>query len=109
MIENLIPKGYENRVTREFLHELTGLSDRKLRKEIETAADRVLIVSCDGGYFRRNDERDDPYIREYYLKEVSRFRSQRKKIAQLRKYINEIHPEPDKKQIPGQMSLFEVM
>lgn len=106
MIEEVIPKGYENRVTREFLHEVTGMSDRMIRKEIEKAAARELIVSCDGGYFRRKDDGDDPYIREYYAKELARFKTQRKKIDQMRKALNIIHPKPDRSQIPGQMSLF---
>lgn len=107
MIEELIPKGYANRVTREYLHRVTGMSDRKVRKEIELAAGRCLIVSCDGGYFQRKDENDDPYIREYYEKEWARFKTQRKKLDQMRKALNIIHPKPDRNQFPGQMSLFE--
>lgn len=109
MIEDLIPKGYRHRITREQLHQVTGLSDRKIRKEIEEAAARVLIVSCDGGYFQRKDEKDDPYIREYYAKEWARFKTQRKKLMQMEKALNIIHPKPDRKQVPGQMNIFEVI
>lgn len=108
MIEEFIPKGYDNRVSREYLHEILHMPDRAIRREIEKAAERgVLIVSYDGGYFQRESERDDPYIREYMARENNRFKTQSHKNRMLREAWARIHPEAKKsKQIPGQMSFF---
>lgn len=108
LIEEYIPAGYENRVSREYLHEILHIPDRAVRREIELAAERgVLIASCDGGYFRRGSERDDPYIREYMARENNRFKTQSHKNKLMREMWERIHPAAKKsKQIPGQMSLF---
>ena len=54
LIENYIPYGWKNRVSRESLSILTHQNDRKNRLEMKEALiDRgVLIVSDSGGYFR---------------------------------------------------------
>lgn len=109
MIEDFIPAGYENRVTRGYLHEILHVPDRTVRQMIEDAVNRgILIVSCDGGYFRRKDERDDKYIKSYMISENHRFKSQSHKNKRLRELWREIHPDEERhiKQIPGQMSLF---
>lgn len=105
-IEDYIPEGYENRVSRGFLQELLQMPDRAIRAEIEKAQDRgILIVSRDGGYFQRRDERDDEYIKDYMRAEDRRFRTMSHKNKRLREAWQRIHPaEKQKKQIPGQMS-----
>ena len=109
MIEEYIPEGYENRVSRSYLHEILHIPDRMVRKLIEDAANRgVLIVSADGGYFRRKDEKDDRYIRAYMISENNRFKTMSHKNKCLREMWQAIHPEEGKKrssQIPGQMRL----
>lgn len=63
-IEEYIPKGYRNRVSRGYLVEILHMTDRSIRDEIKAARLRgVLIASCGGGYFRKKDESDEPYIR----------------------------------------------
>lgn len=109
MIEDYIPAGYNNRVSRGYLHEILHVPDRTVRQMIEDAVNRgILIVSADGGYFRRKDERDDVYIRQYIISESNRFKSQSHKNKQLRNLWKEINPEDKKSenQIPGQMSMF---
>jgi len=57
-IENYIPVGRENAVSRIRLSEITGLSDRGNRREIEQARCRgVIIINLqDGvGYYRSDD------------------------------------------------------
>lgn len=109
MIENYIPKGYKNRVSRSYLQETLHIPDRAIRRMIEEAQNRgSLIVSCNGGYFRRKDESDDPYIAAYLGQENRRFKTMSHKNKMLREAWQMIHPEQKKnKQIPGQMSLFE--
>lgn len=109
LIEEYIPAGYDNRVSREFLHQILHVPDRTVRKWIEEARARgVLIASCNGGYFRYLDERDDFYFLAYMRHEDQRFKTQSHNNRLRREAWARIHPEAKKKdrQIPGQMSLF---
>ena len=75
MIENYIPKGYKNRVSREVLETLTRQSDRKNRKEMEDAllVRGVLIVNIDNGYFIPDGSSEDMLkAKAYYNREVTR-------------------------------------
>ena len=106
-IEDFIPSGYENRVSRSELQITTGMRDRVIRKEIEDARDRgFFIISADGGYFQYRDEKDDPHAKAYILKEERRFRTISHQNKQLRRAWKRIKPDEDKRQIPGQMSMF---
>ena len=110
MIEDYIPCGYENRISRSELRFVTGMTDRDIREQISEAVIRgVLIASKNGGYFRRRDERDDGYIRAYIMSELNRAKSQSRKNYYLRREWGNIHPEElsrkkCKEQIDGQMS-----
>ena len=107
MIEEFIPEGYENRVSREYLRTILHIPDRNIRQQIEQAAERgILILSCDGGYFRYQDERDNEYVYDYFRREEHRTKTQSKNVRRKKKlwcWMTGIDP----KQIPGQMSLFE--
>lgn len=109
-IEDYIPKGYEYRVSREYLHGILHTSDRMIRKMIEEAAERgVLIISADGGYFRPT-KKDEIYVGQYFGQEDKRFRSISHKRKLQRELWEGIQPAAKRsKQIPGQMSLFEVV
>jgi hypothetical protein len=99
-IEEFIPKGYRNRVSRGYLAEILHMTDRSIRDEISDARKRgVLIASCGGGYFQRKDESDEPYIREYYATECHRFTT----IANSLKTFRKTWKGDD--QIAGQMRL----
>ena len=99
-IEEFIPKGYRNRVSRGYLVEILHITDRDIREAISEARKRgVLIASCGGGYFQREDDRDDPYIAEYYAKECHRFTT----IAKALKTFKRTWKGDD--QIAGQMRL----
>lgn len=104
MIEDYIPAGYHNRVSRSYLQEILHIPDRAIRRQIEEAAERgILIASADGGYFQRENELDDPYIMGYIAQERKRFTTQSHKLKLLRHAMQEIDPEYDRQQIPGQM------
>ena len=100
LIENYIPAGYEHRVSRQHLEQVTGIPDRKIRKEIEGALARgILIVSRDGGYFRYGGRRDDRYVEDYMRSENKRFRTQSHNNRLRRECWERLHPS-------GQLSLF---
>ncbi len=66
-IEQYIPYGRENAVTREMLRSLTGKSDRMIREEIEQARRRGCIICNDqsgAGYFQTDDL--DEISRQYW-------------------------------------------
>ena len=105
MIEDYIPYGYHNRVSRSYLHEILHIQDRQIRDQIAQAAERgVLIASADGGYFQRESAADDPYIEGYIAQERKRFTTQSHKLKLLRHAMQEVNPEYDPEQVPGQMS-----
>lgn len=108
MIENYIPSGYENRVSRLQLKIMSGLPDRLIRDQIAEAQERgVMIASVSGGYFQYRDERDDPYYRSYLKQERSRSQTLSKKNRALMRSWNALHPRKEgKNDWPGQMSLF---
>lgn len=110
MIEEYIPAGYENRVSRQYLHEILHLNDRVIRDMIADAWERgVPIYSDSGGYFRRGSENDDPHISAYSAREDKRFRTLSHKRKLMRIEWEREHPKEKKtREIPGQMSLFEV-
>lgn len=102
MIEEYIPKGYRNRISRWDLVSILHIPDRQVRREIMEAQNRGIgIYSCNGGYFQKEDERDDPYIAEYVATERHRFTTQAKKLKALRKAWQGV----DDDQVPGQMEL----
>lgn len=75
MIENYIPKGYRNRISRKTLEAMTHKSDRINRKEMEEALlERdVLIINIDNGYFVPDGSAEDMLkARAYYRREVTR-------------------------------------
>ena len=88
MIENYIPKGHRNAVSRSYLSSVTGLSDRLVKREIEESEE--LICNIGEGYFRYLDESDLPYIREYIRKEDARKRTLSGKIRKLTKKYGEL-------------------
>lgn len=101
LIEEFIPAGYKNRISRTGLQDITHLTDRQIREQIAEAGKRgVLIASHDGGYFQRESAADDPYIEAYICKERSRLNAQRRKMKMLRRAWEEINDD--------QLSLFEV-
>ena len=103
MIEEFIPAGYENRISREALHEMLHVSDRAIRHMIEEAQERnIPIISDDGGYFIYNNTRDDDHMMAYMLRENARFLSMSHKNKLLRSAWATVHRGSD-----GQMSLFE--
>ena len=101
LIEEYIPHGYKNRISRPELQIRTGFTDRKNRELIEQARERrVLIVSADGGYFIPC-EGDEVHVRGYIQREKNRFKTMSHKLKLLRRDF------PDRREVPGQMSLFE--
>ena len=99
MIEEFIPEGYENRISRGELVDIIHVPDRQIRRQISEAQQRgVLIISCDGGYFQA-EEKDEPYVAEYVAQERHRFSQQAKKLKAIAKAWR-----GDPEEIPGQMS-----
>lgn len=73
-IDEYIPYGYENRISRDTLQLTTGYTDREIRSAIEHSS--LPIISADGGYFVVTEsEQDLAQKRIYLLKERKRIRS----------------------------------
>lgn len=70
-----IPVGNDKTPTsREDLVNLTGLSDRAVREEINLLKRDYPVVNVGRGYYIANDP-DDPYLKAYIHQEMNRIRS----------------------------------
>ena len=110
LIENYIPYGWKNRVSRESLSILTHQNDRKNRLEMKEALiDRgVLIVSDSGGYFRPDGSKEDILkAKGYLLREQARSSSCRRACKAIAAALGPNKPEDDL--IKNQMSLFDFL
>lgn len=90
MIEDYVPFGYKNRISRIALSIASHYSDRRMRKEIENALlDRgVLIINIDDGYFRPNGSKeDDAKAKAYLLREQARTSSCNKRCKAILKCL----------------------
>ena len=81
MIEKYIPKGRDHAIKRKELSWITGMPDRKVRKEIEDARRNGIVILNDGDGYYITDDLDDMY--RYYLRETARAMS----ILETRKNI----------------------
>ena len=84
IIENYIPVGYENRISRAGLCAKVKCTDRDVRNAIE--ASNEPIISIDGGYFIPGDG-EEHLARQYYNQERARMRSIMHKLKKFRRYV----------------------
>ena len=84
-----IPYGRKNAIKRKTLRDLTGLSDRDMRRAIELARQETPIINLqDGRGYYRPDDRDD--LQRYVLQEQARAKKILQNINVACKAYNEI-------------------
>lgn len=104
-IEDYIPFGYQNRISRYSLSSSSRLSDRRMRKEIENALleRNVLIINIDDGYFRPDGSPEDKErAKAYLLREQARTSSCNKRCKAIIKCLK---PKREDELSKNQMSL----
>lgn len=104
LIENYIPFGYANRISRQKLVSDTNMSDRKIRQELEDALllRGTLVINIDNGYFQPDGSLEDRQrVKEYLFREQARTSSCNKRCKAIRKCLT------PKAEDTGQMSLKE--
>ena len=104
LIENYIPFGYANRISRQKLVLDTNMSDRKIRQELEDALllRGTLVINIDNGYFQPDGSLEDRQrVKEYLFREQARTSSCNKRCKAIRKCLTQ------KAEDTGQMSLKE--
>ena len=104
LIENYIPFGYANRISRQKLVSDTNMSDRKIRQELEDALllRGTLVINIDNGYFQPDGSLEDrKRVKEYLFREQARTSSCNKRCKGIRECLA---PKVDD---AGQMSLKE--
>ena len=115
-ILNYIPTGHRNAVTRETLHALTRMSDRKIRDLIteanKSAPDDVLIINLqDGmGYFRPDDN-EDALIRQWMRLGGSRQTNFEMNVSEGDRYLKwkQKKQKQNKDDLDGQMNIFDFL
>ena len=84
-----IPYGRKNAIKRKTLRDLTGLTDRDMRRAIELARKETPIINMqDGNGYYRPDNRDE--IQRYVLQEQARAKKILQNINVACKAYNEI-------------------
>ena len=102
LIENYIPFGYANRISRQKLVSDTNMSDRKIRQELEDALllRGTLVINIDNGYFQPDGSLEyRQRVKEYLFREQARTSSCNKRCKAIRKCLT------PKAENTGQMSL----
>lgn len=102
LIENYIPFGYANRISRQKLVSDTNMSDRKIRQELEDALllRGTLVINIDNGYFQPDGSLEDRQrVKEYLFRDKARTSSCNKRCKAIRKCLT------PKAENTGQMSL----
>ena len=91
-IEDIIPIGRKNAVSRKYLVSITGLNDRLVRRAIENT--NAIIINTGKGYFIPNfeDENDVKEFRTYINQENARIHSINNKLAKFNEIYNEHYP-----------------
>lgn len=92
-IENFIPDGKENAITRPELARVLGMTDRAVRKEIELARDRGALICNDGdgaGYYMA---RDIGQIERQYRMDKSRSLAVLNRLKTMRRMLNDAGKE----------------
>jgi hypothetical protein len=90
LIENYIPFGYANRISRQKLVSDTNMSDRKIRQELEDALllRGTLVINIDNGYFQPDGSLEDRQrVKEYLFREQARTSSCNKRCKAIRKCL----------------------
>lgn len=102
-IENYIPFGYKNRISRETLEALTRQGDRTNRERMAEALyeRHILIVNIDNAYFRPDGSQEDAVKAEaYYRRECTRTGSCKKRCEAIRECMRpKMQDELSKNQI----------
>lgn len=85
-INNIIPKGHNNALTRSDLMLLTGLRDREIREAISNG-DEVIINLCDGaGYFIPTKEERELVVNWVNMFDA-RIRAERARVERAKKWL----------------------
>lgn len=85
-----INDGYENALTRQELMMITGLPDRRIREDIETASLRgdLIINLQDGkGYFRPLPNKEDDLVKQWMNISRSRIKNEIRKMRMAERYL----------------------
>lgn len=100
-----IPEGHENAVSRQYLRDMTGMSDRSMRIDLKASRELVLNLQDGKGYFRPS-ESEDCLVRAYIKQEESRIREIQKTVRKAKTYLHDKQQrEEDHKN--GQMSIWD--
>lgn len=102
-----IPAGHENAVSRQYLHDMTGNTDRSNRREIKESDELVLNLQDGKGYFKPGPD-EDRLVRAFIRQEESRIREIRKTVTKAKRYLDEkARLEEDRRN--GQMNLKDIL
>ena len=100
-----IPDGHENAVSRQYLRDMTGMSDRSMRIDLKASRELVLNLQDGKGYFRPS-ESEDGLVRAYIRQEESRIREIQKTVRKAKSYLHDKQQREDD-QKNGQMSIWD--
>lgn len=102
-----IPDGHENAVSRQYLRDMTGNTDRSNRREIKESDELVLNLQDGKGYFKPGPD-EDRLVRAFIRQEESRIREILKTVTKAKRYLDEKARLEEDRRI-GQMNLKDML
>lgn len=99
-----IPAGHENAVSRQYLRDMTGNTDRSNRREIKESDELVLNLQDGKGYFKPAPG-EERLVRAFIRQEESRIREIQKTVKKAKFYLRDKHKRQED---IGQMSIFDL-
>lgn len=102
-----IPQGYKNAVSRQYLRDMTGNTDRTNRREIKESDELILNLQDGKGYFKPGLD-EDRLVRAFIRQEESRIREIRKTVTKAKRYLDEKARFEEDGRI-GQMNLKDML
>lgn len=94
IVLNVMPIGFDNRLSRKALSGICNLSDRQVRKAIEeiVQSGQAIIINMKKGYFIPNlkNEKDKKYYNLFISQEQSRITNLQKKMKSYNKMCDNL-------------------
>lgn len=85
--EEYIPTGHENAVSRQYLRDMTGMSDRTMRQDINSSEALILNLQDGKGYFKPGPG-EERLVRAFIRQEEARIRSIQNTVKKAKNFLD---------------------
>ena len=101
--EEYIPTGHENAVSRQYLRDITGMSDRTMRQDLKSSQALILNLQDGKGYFKPGPG-EERLVRAFIRQEEARMRSIQDTVKKAQNFLDYAR-QIEEDQNPGQLNM----